>query len=545
MAITKRDYDAASLMQFACGFDSLSGDVKGTAVSGIPGGPSGGTETIFSLYKVEEIDDFLKNLEVSASASIQAGWGKGGAKAKFASKLKIHEYSVYIAATVTVSKGTRILQSPKLDDAAAQMLTTPEGQVTFRKMYGDEFLAGVTSGGEFIALLEIRTKSRDEQQEASASVSGSDAVGANTGSGSFSSFIQSIKSKYELSVHSLQRGGSDPNAVVTPETLIEKATVFPGTVTGDHVFDYVASFQTYDVLPRPEGASIIDIQNQKDVMEALGVYRGRYQRAIDSIDYVLDNHEQFATFDSMVLVAKRNELLGDINKLMATAAACHQDYTQCALPVDLADPVFQLPVRLGKTDLEAIAAAKTAAVEALGHAVACKGHVTRLLQISQNEQPGLSGTELINKANTELANAKTAAALTHDAANVAITAGVTSIMANEYIKAAQAAATQADEAVQGAMFLHQKIINSRLLISLTNNSQKQAYLWIVFIDNYFSILPGKTANTYSNQFLLPYGATFEIRLKMMPSEEWKSFSIRNNRDHSINYDGANLTIYQT
>ena len=66
-----RDYDATAFMQPACGFDSLSGDVKGTAVVGTPGQPIGGREAVFSLYKVESAEDFVKSLNIDASVSLQ------------------------------------------------------------------------------------------------------------------------------------------------------------------------------------------------------------------------------------------------------------------------------------------------------------------------------------------------------------------------------------------------------------------------------------------------------------------------------------------
>src|SRR5207302_1449707 len=109
---------------------------------------------------------------------------------------KTHNYSLYIAIVVTVRKGTKILQAPKFESDAAQQLITEAGRDQFRKMYGDEFLAGITSGGEFIAFLEIQTANRSEHEEASASISGGDLLGANTASGNIKSVLDKVKSKY-------------------------------------------------------------------------------------------------------------------------------------------------------------------------------------------------------------------------------------------------------------------------------------------------------------------------------------------------------------
>ena len=56
MGTTTREFQADALMEFGCGFDALSGDVKGSAVRGTaPSEASGGAETVFSLYRVETV----------------------------------------------------------------------------------------------------------------------------------------------------------------------------------------------------------------------------------------------------------------------------------------------------------------------------------------------------------------------------------------------------------------------------------------------------------------------------------------------------------
>lgn len=448
LGTTIREYDAPALMQFACGFDSLSGEVKGTAVTGMPGPTGGGRQVIFSLFKVESIEDFLSVLEISASASVQAGFGRGGAKAKYARTLKTNRYSLYIAAVVTVRSGTRQLQNPALEPSAAQLLTTEEGREQFRTMYGDEYLAGVTVGGEFIGFIEIRTSNRTEQEEISASVSGSDAIGANRGSASFSSFIQQISARSQLRVSSFQNGGNEPNPVATPDALIEKALAFPATVAEDSDYSYLATFQTYDILPRPAGANPIDVQNRKDWLEKLGLYRLRYQRVTDSIEYVLDNPQQFKSFNSAALSAKRNELNGVINDLMNKASQCFNDYSQCGVPVDLPDPVVELPERLTKEESGAIELAKQATAKAQGHALAAKGHAARVIEISQTVKPSPMGKSLADEAKLEAQNAKAAAQLAQNAADAAIVAVDVSPLAGEYAALAKSAAQQANQASQ-------------------------------------------------------------------------------------------------
>ncbi len=75
---TKREFDTSQLMQFKCGFDALSGEVLGMGVSGDPGNSTGGQQTITFIEVVETVEDFIKYLNVSASASVQVAFGHGG-----------------------------------------------------------------------------------------------------------------------------------------------------------------------------------------------------------------------------------------------------------------------------------------------------------------------------------------------------------------------------------------------------------------------------------------------------------------------------------
>ncbi|WP_435011937.1 hypothetical protein P12x_006171 (plasmid) [Tundrisphaera lichenicola] len=145
--------------------------------------------------------------------------------------MKIHDYSLYIAAVVTVKAGTTILQSPKLRGDANRLLTSAAGPDAFRKLYGDVFLAGVTLGGELILFMEIQYHNRSDFESINASIKASDILGINQGSASFQSSLQKITSSYSITIKHFQRGGSDADTPLTPENLASKASTFANTVT--------------------------------------------------------------------------------------------------------------------------------------------------------------------------------------------------------------------------------------------------------------------------------------------------------------------------
>ncbi len=444
-----RDYDATALMQPACGFDSLSGNVKGTAVSGTLGQPIGGTEAVFSLYKVESAEDFIKSLNIDASVSLQVEFGKGGAKASFVSNLKMHDYSLYIAATVSVKTGTKILQTPTLDNQAAQLLTAATTQDQFRKMYGDVFLAGITQGGELIVFMEIQTHSQSDFENVDASIRGGDLLGLNQGSAHLQSSLQSIASNYQLTIHQFQRGGADLGGPLTPETVAAKASSFANTVTGNSVFDYLASFQTYDILPRPAGANPIQVDNQRQRLQQMGLYQLRYTQLLNSIEYVLFNPNQFEAFDDKALVQKQKELNDALSALTNAASRCFTDpVTQgnCDIPT-LPDPVFPLPKRLDTTTIGAVQAAKDAAARTQGHAKACIESAQKVLEISQTIKTGPQGKAMVDQASLALRNAQDAYTLAQNALSDTLAVADLSDQVKQSKNSAESAVLEANDAL--------------------------------------------------------------------------------------------------
>lgn len=456
MGITKRPFDATGLMQLKCGYDSIAGEVRSTAITGsIPDGFTGGSQTVFSLYRVEAVEDFFKSLDISGAISVQASFGKGGAKVQFASRLKMHDYSLYIAVHVEVIRGTKILDAPKLTQTAYQLLGVNKEQ--FRTEHGDEFLAGVTSGGEFIAFLEIKTKSQSEYEELSAAITVGDLLGVTTGSATFHSVLDHITGMAEYTVQSFQQGGTDQDAQVTPEKLLQKATTFANTVSGDNVFDYLAIFQTYDVLDRPAGANPIDVQNQKDTLDHLGTLLLQYKKVAASVEYLLENSAEFAPFDPAPLQSKAGAIYQTINMLVHSASQCMNDYTQCALPTSgLASPKIELPARLTTDAIKGVDLARKAALEAQSYAEAAKTHSDRVAVINGAITPGPDGPAHADEAKMEANNAATAAEKAVQAANTTVAAGSPYAEAAGYLTSAKASAQSAKDASATAQLLNQE-----------------------------------------------------------------------------------------
>ena len=146
-----------------------------------------------------------------------------------------------------------------------------------------------------------------------------------------------------ITLRTFQRGGTDPGIDhVTIDALVQKATSFARTVTGTSVSEYEATFETYDQLPLPNGPNPIDVAAQQEALAELGLFKLKYKNVRDSIQYVLDNPDEFEAFDSDALTVKLNEINDFLNQLKDAASACfNRDTEQVCIPYVLERPGCQ------------------------------------------------------------------------------------------------------------------------------------------------------------------------------------------------------------
>jgi hypothetical protein len=89
--------------------------------------------------------------------------GNVSAKAQFLDSVNINDYSIYVLARVSVLNATATMENMSLTDSSHELLER-QGADDFRKMCGDVFVSGYTTGGELFSVLEISTRSSDEKK---------------------------------------------------------------------------------------------------------------------------------------------------------------------------------------------------------------------------------------------------------------------------------------------------------------------------------------------------------------------------------------------
>ncbi len=321
-------------MDYGVGYDSLSGNIRGEGV--IRTEPQGiedaeGYKISFRLRQVTTIQELEKSLEVDLSASIHFTlYGKGSLKAKYISEQKINKYSIYLLVRVVVKKPLRQMMNVELKNDAEQLLKkNPE---KFRQAYGDEFVKGIITGGEYFAILEVKATNQEDQKKISTSIR---AKGHGWKvAGAFQNAISEIAKSYSIDVISEQLGGSDTSIKETVEEIVNHAKNFPQTLRKDAIA-YEATFLDYQAIAGAVESNLINITNQRQFMEKLWNYRSNYLDNLLNIEYILNNPQQFGSFSSQEVNDQANEIRAQINKITERISQCANNYQACSLPTDL------------------------------------------------------------------------------------------------------------------------------------------------------------------------------------------------------------------
>lgn len=335
-------------MDLGVGLDTLSGRQRGDGVVRTPAeevtGAEGQTVSFF-LDRIETLEQLETALGVSAEASVGFGIGGGSAKLDFVRNCSFNSFSLFMLARVAVMNSFRQMRDVRLTESAAALVASGEGE-RFRERFGDSFVRGLLTGGEFFAVLEIETSSEGEKEDVSGQVEGG--YGTFSAEVEFSSSVAALASHSSVKVSSFQRGG-DTTQAETASAIAKKALEFGPDVAGDRGVPYAVTLMDYRSLDMPAEPNWVDLQNAKDVIRATLRLRASVLTVLNDIDYILTHRNQFEPHDTEQLNATRNRLAAAFNGLTDAASRCADDVSQCRLPEALDLTSVELPIRKGGT----------------------------------------------------------------------------------------------------------------------------------------------------------------------------------------------------
>ena len=337
-------------MDYGVGIDTPSADARNACVAGDPSdihGAAGDTVT-FQMTEVTSIEDIQSALGITASASAGVGLFSASAKMNYTESCHFHSSSVFLMVSINVLQAFTSIKAPTISPAAAALLDAGQAD-RFQEQYGDMFVRGLVTGGQFFGVIEVSSSSKTDQESLSVSLSGS--YGLFNASGSVSqSFSKAIENR-SVKVSCFIQGGQTSPVPTSVEDMVAAARAWPGTLAGKGV-PYSALLDSYSILALPNPPNYIDLQHQKDVLIECASLRNQDWFLMNEIDFMTAHPSQFiAPVDIPALTAYRNALAHDLNVIAAAASVALSDPKAAAVPTVTAVPMV-LPQRVDGAPVE-------------------------------------------------------------------------------------------------------------------------------------------------------------------------------------------------
>lgn len=271
---------------YGVGVNSASGDRMQQGVEGTPApvaNASGGSGTfqIASIASTSELED---HLGISADASGGVGLFSASDRFSFAKDCKIQTSSISLLFWCTQQNGFTQIDRPQLDaDAAA--LVAQGNAILFNQRYGDCFVAGLETGGQFWGVMRIDVKTQSDQQTIQ-----------NSLSGSYGPFSADVQVKLDTALTQTQstahvfvyyEGGSITTKPITPKDLFDAANEWSASVKAAPK-PYTALLMPWVVANGPNPPNAADLDHQRDVLKTCAKLRSQVQDRLNLLEYMTD-----------------------------------------------------------------------------------------------------------------------------------------------------------------------------------------------------------------------------------------------------------------
>ncbi|MHB1206870.1 MAG: hypothetical protein ACYCZX_14970 [Rhodospirillaceae bacterium] len=304
--------DPAWPVKLGRGFDTITQSLAGDAVADGPTFQAPGTTdksgqlVVFRMLEIESMSDLKQALDINAAGSFSGLFGvSANARSSFATARHVNRYSVYMFVHVTVTNSTVGLDTYKLtSDGMAAANGGQAATAAFYEKYGDTFVAGISTGGEFIALVEFACESDEESTKLSAAVNASG--GMWNVSADFSSTMSNLTKNTTNAISIYRNGGS--GTLGNLQELVKAATEFPESVKPTAA-PITWSFTTYGYnVALPAGVSGPSLSLALDVIEELGQLYERTEAVKNDLDYVETYPRQFDAREQQALPGLRKDI---------------------------------------------------------------------------------------------------------------------------------------------------------------------------------------------------------------------------------------------
>jgi hypothetical protein len=236
------------------GFNSDSGLAVGTALDFEPPATEPGQEAQASAQIVTTHDSMMEALGVSAEAKGRYGFSSGSLKVDFSRKTSFNSHSTFVVAKMVINNQVTRGRNFRIRPEARALLDANRHK-EFETAFGDSFVRGTFTGGEFFAVMRITSIDTAVQTDLAvtlqAEINGGIAGGAFAGK--FTQANTEAHSRSEFHVVFYQKGGTGAEEIGTTLSVddVKRRLQTLPTAVANHPFPYEIEVATYDTVPIP------------------------------------------------------------------------------------------------------------------------------------------------------------------------------------------------------------------------------------------------------------------------------------------------------
>lgn len=275
------------------GVAAASGSPMALGATGTVTAPQVGTggSGSFSFRRLESNEDLATELGIGADVSAGIGLFSGSLSFDFTKRCKLQASSLAVLVSAEERFAFQQMDSPVLSPAAAQLVA--DGKLKqFADQFGEYFVRGIVTGGRFVGVMRIDTRSAQSRTDVDIALSASYGFTVDAESRvKISNALSSANARVEAFI--LHDGGristrptsSDPLELLNQ--LYKAMDEWTSTVRAEPKA-YFVTVAPYVIALGPEPANSADLEHQRDVLIRCAKLRTQTMDKLNLVEYILD-----------------------------------------------------------------------------------------------------------------------------------------------------------------------------------------------------------------------------------------------------------------
>lgn len=325
--------DALPGLSLGKGYDTVSGDIKtNLAVVGKTSKPDDaiGQKGAFSFTLIQEHENFMSHLGIDIGISGGSLLLRASEKFNFVKNCKITTEAVLCVISFSAINSYESFDNPQLSPDAEELLQLNNLE-RFRQRFGNRFISGGFTGGEFYGCVKIQSENQEKSMKIANEIKASYGLFVAKGHIKVEKSIEEEIRKERIEIHTWQAGGTVKPAT-TLQDVFDRATEVAKDVAGRKAVPVSVTLEEYSDLKLPnDNISFVEQQHAKKVMEKFGRDYVRLLQIQNDIEYILTHQDLYIVTDAITkdLQKKSQRISDDLNKIVRMADECARDASQC------------------------------------------------------------------------------------------------------------------------------------------------------------------------------------------------------------------------